>query len=506
MNNNKLFLSVLSAAIITPALVVPVNVEASPVFSDVSPTSFDYTAISELAERGVIGGYLDGTFRPSETITRGQFAAFIARALDLPKAESQFKDVPKSKSLYTDISRAYKAGIVFGDTEGNFNPDRIVTRADVAVMVDRALQLKGSYKAEVNLTFTDSGSLPKYAVDSVKRLTNYKIIAGKSNNTFAPSEGANRSQSSLFVWRMLNLLESTESTPPVVEPKPPVVEPTPPPVVVEPEYPVGDARNYTYSEIESRVGEWEIIERRSGDGTIIVRDAIQEYYTALRDPNVGPSIRHHSPETYFDWFVDSFLYDSHTLYYETYPKYELISVNGVAYRDSKYFSSKIGNPQYQADIRMNNLVPRPPSESGKFLIDIPVLNQDIVTYEKNDITTERMIAKPVETASKDFMTDIKAVFADTNLVTVSSDSLTVSYAGQTLKMTVGSNQASLNGSTINLGEKVTTQNGKVLVPIQSVAKSLGLSTRKMSPVAHKIEIANYTLPVNVNDTNFDGWE
>lgn len=511
--NNKLYLAAAAAALLTPALVVSaeeeIRTQSQTTFNDVSKSSFAYEAINDLAARQITMGYPGNRFKPTEAITRGQFAALIARALNLPAATSRFLDVPKSKALYADISKAYAAGIALGDREGNFHPDRLVTRADVAVMVDRALQKKGNYTNEAALAFNDAGTVPKYALTSVKRLTHYQIIAGKTGNTFAPAEQADRAQSSVFIWRMLNLLEGNMVQPPVTSPvQPPVTSPTQPPVETEPDlqYPVGDARNYTYAQIEEKVGVWELIERRNGDGSIIVRDVIQEYYDNLRDPNVGPSIRHHSPETYFDWFVDSFFYDSHTLYYEAYPKYELISVNGVAYRDSKYFSAKIGNPQYHADIRMNNLVPQPPSETGKFLIDVPVLNQDIVTYEKNAITMEKMIAKPVQTASKDFMTDVKAVFADTNLVTVSSDGLTVSYAGNVLKMTLGSSQASLNGAAVTLADKVASQGGKVLAPIQSVARTLGLSTRQMAPVAYKIEIANYTLPVNVTDPNFDGWK
>jgi len=54
-------------------------------FRDVPKSSYAYSAIVELAERGVVSGYSDGTFHPNETVTRGQFAGMIARAFNLQK-------------------------------------------------------------------------------------------------------------------------------------------------------------------------------------------------------------------------------------------------------------------------------------------------------------------------------------------------------------------------------------------------------------------------------------
>lgn len=509
--NNKLFLSVLSASLLTPAIVANVSADSTieNPFSDVSENSFAYEAILDLSAKGVINGYPGGQFRPGEVITRGQFAALLGRALNLPAADSDFTDVPKSKALYADISKAYAAGIVFGDTDGSFNPERAVTRADVAVMVDRALQLKGDYTNTGDLMFADSGSVPRYALESVKRLTNYEVIAGKGNNTFAPYESADRAQSSVFIWRMLNLLDSPVSENPIVE-EPPVEEPTvdapqEPEQTPELEYPEGDARNYSYAEIKTMVGEWKVVERRDGDGKVIETDLIEQYMERLRDPMTGSSIRHHSPNYYFDRFYDETFHETHIMYNQAFPEYELISINGVPYRESKYFYEGFINPQWKSDIRMNNLIASPPTETGKFLIDIGTLNQDVVTYEKGDIEIEKLAGKP-KAASTDFLVDVKGVFNDTNLVMVSADGLTIAFGDNVLKLTAGSSVAILNGKSVTLTAKVEMSNGKVIAPIQSVAKTLGLSTRKMSPNPYKIEIANYKLPLEDSDGSLDGWQ
>ena len=56
---------------------------ATQTFSDVSPTLQFFPYIEALASSGITTGYGDGTFRPNQFVTRGQMAAFLARALGL---------------------------------------------------------------------------------------------------------------------------------------------------------------------------------------------------------------------------------------------------------------------------------------------------------------------------------------------------------------------------------------------------------------------------------------
>lgn len=138
-------------------------------FKDVSDNSYAFEAINELTKRGIISGYHDGSFKPEGTVTRGQFAAFLARYLNLPNADSKFKDLPKSAALYKEVSRAAKVGIIKGDTKGYVKAADKVSRADIAIMIDRAMQLKGKYNETTELSFKDNGSIPAYAMESVKK-------------------------------------------------------------------------------------------------------------------------------------------------------------------------------------------------------------------------------------------------------------------------------------------------------------------------------------------------
>ncbi|WP_254865340.1 S-layer homology domain-containing protein [Solibacillus isronensis] len=58
---------------------LPIGVTANTKqFSDVS-TQYFAEAVYDLAERNIIGGYADGTFKPENSITRGQAAAIIVK-------------------------------------------------------------------------------------------------------------------------------------------------------------------------------------------------------------------------------------------------------------------------------------------------------------------------------------------------------------------------------------------------------------------------------------------
>ncbi|MGG3449202.1 S-layer homology domain-containing protein [Domibacillus aminovorans] len=175
-------------------------------FSDVS-NHWAKSEIESLTDEGVILGYEDGTFRPYEQVTRGQFLAYLVRALDLPAGTSAFPDVPTSSRLYHDIAAAKKAGLILGNANGLAKANEPVTRSDVAAMLDRAMQLKGDYMKRAPLTFTDAAKIGLYAYGAVERMTFYGLIRGTADNKFEPAKIATRGESAVFVHRLMSILD-----------------------------------------------------------------------------------------------------------------------------------------------------------------------------------------------------------------------------------------------------------------------------------------------------------
>jgi hypothetical protein len=113
---------------------------SSPTFNDIGGTTHE-AAIRAVAAAGIAGGFPDGSFKPSQNVTRGQMAAFIARAerLDLDRAGPQFCDTG-GHTFEREIRAVAAAGIADG-ANGCFNPNADVTRGHMAKFLANALNL-----------------------------------------------------------------------------------------------------------------------------------------------------------------------------------------------------------------------------------------------------------------------------------------------------------------------------------------------------------------------------
>jgi peptide/nickel transport system substrate-binding protein len=170
-------------------------------FSDVPYGHRNYTHINALVGLGIINGYSDNTFRPSNTLTRAQAAIMIVRAAGISTegVSSNFTDVPPTHAAYKFISAAYQAGIINGYSDGTFRPNANVTRAQIAIMVQRAFNVQAS---ETIITFTDvpEGYAPKKFIET---LASQKIVNGYSDGTFKPLNNVTRAQFSTMIYNAI---------------------------------------------------------------------------------------------------------------------------------------------------------------------------------------------------------------------------------------------------------------------------------------------------------------
>lgn len=102
------------------------------------------TAIEALAARGIIDGKSDGNFDPDGSMTRAEFATIVVRALGLTPADTgAFVDVASTAWYSPYVGAASTYGLINGVGEGRFSPDGTITRQEAAVMVSRAAELCG---------------------------------------------------------------------------------------------------------------------------------------------------------------------------------------------------------------------------------------------------------------------------------------------------------------------------------------------------------------------------
>jgi len=122
------------AAFLVRALNLPAGTAP---FTDIAGSGFD-AEIGALATRRITTGYEDGTFRPNDPVTRGQMAAFLVRALGLMQHRSTFSDTAGHPFAF-DIGGLATAGITNGCDTNRYCPDEAVTRAQMATFLRRAL-------------------------------------------------------------------------------------------------------------------------------------------------------------------------------------------------------------------------------------------------------------------------------------------------------------------------------------------------------------------------------
>ena len=175
-------------------------------FSDVLKTHWAYSAIEELADKGILNGKGDGKYAPDDGVTREEFVKIIAVAFDLTAdGEYTFADVSADRWSAEFIKAAATNGIVTGDGE-KFNPTAVITRQDMAVIIHRIFEHFGAEVSGEAISFDDGAEIADYAKDAVAALTGAGIINGMGDGTFAPKATVTRAQSAKVVYELLNLL------------------------------------------------------------------------------------------------------------------------------------------------------------------------------------------------------------------------------------------------------------------------------------------------------------
>jgi hypothetical protein len=172
-------------------------------FNDLTGDHWAYGCIADLAKRGLISGYPNNTFQPTKMITRAEFTKLIVAAMgwDLVTTDTpSFTDVPKSFWAYKYIETAKVNGVISGFLDGTFRPNNNITRAEIVVIIIRAknYELSGS-----GADFTDVPA-DYWARDYILTAKDKGIVSGYPDNTFRPTNYATRAEAVKMVYEILN--------------------------------------------------------------------------------------------------------------------------------------------------------------------------------------------------------------------------------------------------------------------------------------------------------------
>ena len=108
-------------------------------YTDVAAGAWYNTAISTMTRAGIVDGYPDGTFRPDAPITRAEMSKIISLFAELDKKTDRFSDIA-GHWAEKYIKLAAGNGWIEGYPDGTFLPQRNITRAETATMINRVLE------------------------------------------------------------------------------------------------------------------------------------------------------------------------------------------------------------------------------------------------------------------------------------------------------------------------------------------------------------------------------
>ena len=144
-----LLITGMAAGAIAPHFVgVPDSAMAAPTNTSF-PDTQNYWAqpfIQKLAERNIVTGYPDNTYRPEQPVARDEFAAVLRKAFSQnPERQlasgSVYKDIPQGYWASPAIEDAYEMGFMKGYPGGEFRPNQPVTKVEVLVSLAQNLNL-----------------------------------------------------------------------------------------------------------------------------------------------------------------------------------------------------------------------------------------------------------------------------------------------------------------------------------------------------------------------------
>ena len=176
--------------------------------------------IEALAAAGITQGCDDeiALYCPDRPVTRGEMAAFLIRALDLPRVDTDTFSDDDASIFETEIDSIAEAGITRGcdpPTNDRYCPDRTVRRGEMAAMLSRALDL-ATRIPEPGSEFSDLEGV--IFADDIRRLADAGITLGcnpPENDEFCPYWRVTRAQMASFLTRAIGL------SPIVPPPRPP---------------------------------------------------------------------------------------------------------------------------------------------------------------------------------------------------------------------------------------------------------------------------------------------
>ncbi len=196
-------------------------------FSDVPTTHPNYSAIMDLKERGIIGGYPDGTYKPDQVVNRVEALKIIllGTSIDVPDASGTggFSDTLAGEWYAKYLLKAKELKIVGGYPDGTFKPTQTVNLVENLKMLINTKSIDLTNVTVTENPYADAMKDQWYA-PFVEYAKTTKWITADGNNMIYPSQGMTRGK---LAQLMYNAMHTTSPEPSPTPNPTPTPDPTP---------------------------------------------------------------------------------------------------------------------------------------------------------------------------------------------------------------------------------------------------------------------------------------
>lgn len=169
-------------------------------FSDLQG-SWAAPEIAKAVDTGFIKGYPDGRFKPNAGVTRAEFVAMADNAFQVATVQnpSAFRDVRPSDWFSSNVRAAVAAGFVNGYPDSTFRPQQAVNRQEAATMLAQVLKLQDGAAPG----FKDASQIDGWAKPFVGKLAANNITAGYPDGTWRPQKVITRAEAVVLINKAL---------------------------------------------------------------------------------------------------------------------------------------------------------------------------------------------------------------------------------------------------------------------------------------------------------------
>ena len=185
-------------------------------FSDIQ-NHWAKPCILELAERNLVSGYPDGTFRPNSPVTRAEFAVLMFNCFSkapVIQESINFKDVAKTYWAYDAIQKATARGFLVGYPDKTFKPDQQIPRVQTMIAYASYLKLTTPQEPAINgdlslenllqVYFEDAADIPNYAKPLMLNAAyHYFVVNYPNSRKLNPNKPSSRGEVAALICQAL---------------------------------------------------------------------------------------------------------------------------------------------------------------------------------------------------------------------------------------------------------------------------------------------------------------